>query len=97
VLKPKSKIELDKLTRLMNDNPDLKIEIAGHTDNQGNSGANQILSENRAKAVKDFLVRSGVDTSRLTYKGYGQSEPIASNDTEEGRQQNRRTEFKIIE
>lgn len=97
VLKPKSKTELSKLVRLLEMNEYLKIEIAGHTDNQGNPAANQTLSENRAKAVMEFLVRAGIDETRLTYKGYGQTAPIASNDNEEGRQQNRRTEFKIIE
>ena len=96
-MKPKSKTELDRLAELLKSNPDLKIEIAGHTDNQGNAEANQVLSENRAKAVRDFLVRVDIDEARLTYKGYGQVEPIASNDTDVGRQQNRRTEFRIVE
>ena len=96
-LKPKSKTELDRLAQLLKSNPELKIEIAGHTDNQGNAGANQVLSQNRAQAVRDFLVRVGIDEARLTYKGYGQTEPIATNETDEGRQQNRRTEFRIIE
>ena len=97
VLKPKSKTELERLSKLLNDNPELKIEIAGHTDNQGNPSANQLLSENRAKSVMEFLIRTGTDSTRLTYKGYGQKIPIASNDTKDGRHQNRRTEFKIIQ
>jgi len=97
VLKPKSKTELERLSKMLKDNPELKIEIAGHTDDQGNASANQLLSENRAKSVMEFLIRNGIESSRLTHHGYGQNSPIASNDTEDGRQQNRRTEFKIIE
>lgn len=96
-LKPKSKTELDKLVRLLKNNPALKIEIGGHTDNVGSTENNKVLSENRAKAVHDFLVRAGITADRLSYKGYGESKPIASNDTAEGRQQNRRTEFVIVE
>jgi len=96
-LKPKSKVELDKLNALLKENAEMKIEIGGHTDNQGNAAANQTLSANRALAVRDYLVQNGVSSARLTYKSYGQTKPIASNDTEEGRQQNRRTEFRVIE
>ena len=77
-------------------NPSLKIELSGHTDNVGNDQLNQTLSQNRAKAVYDFLIQSKIDASRLQYKGYGKTQPIATNDTDEGRQKNRRTEFKII-
>ena len=66
-------------------------------DNQGNAAANQILSENRAKAVYQFLMDHGISGTRLKYKGYGQSKPIATNDTEEGRALNRRTEFIVLE
>ncbi len=97
ILKPKSKTELERLSKMLSDNPELNTEIAGHTDNQGNASANQLLSENRAKSVMKFLIRNGIESSRLTYHGYGQNSPIASNDTEEGRQQNRRTELEIIE
>lgn len=96
-LKPTSKTELNKLTKLMEDNETIKIEISGHTDNQGNADANQVLSQNRAKAVYDYLVGAGISSDRLSYKGYGQTAPIATNDTEEGRAQNRRTEFKVVE
>lgn len=74
----------------------LKVEIGGHTDNVGDDSSNQVLSDNRAKAVRDWLIENGIAADRLTHKGYGETEPIASNDTEEGRAQNRRTELKII-
>ena len=96
-LKSASKTELNKLTDLLVANPDIKIEISGHTDNQGNAAANQILSKNRAKAVYQFLMDHGISGTRLKYKGYGQSKPIATNDTEEGRALNRRTEFIVLE
>jgi outer membrane protein OmpA-like peptidoglycan-associated protein len=96
-LKPASKTELNKLANLLEANPEVKIEIAGHTDNQGNAAANQVLSENRAKAVYQYLIDHGISVTRLMYKGYGQSKPIATNDTEEGRAQNRRTEFRVLE
>jgi outer membrane protein OmpA-like peptidoglycan-associated protein/tetratricopeptide (TPR) repeat protein len=96
-LKPTSKTELDKLQKLLTNNPKLRIEISGHTDNQGNAAANVILSRNRAKSVYDFLIRTGIEANRLSYEGYGQAKPIASNETEEGRQLNRRTEFIILE
>jgi len=95
-LKPESKTELNKLVQLLNDNPGIKIEISGHTDNQGTTQDNIVLSKNRAKAVYDYLVRAGISADRLSYKGYGESQPIAPNDTEEGRALNRRTEFKVM-
>ncbi len=95
-LRPESKAELDRLTNLMKEMPELKIEISGHTDNKGNPKSNQILSEKRAKAVVDYLIANGISKDRLKYVGYGQTQPIASNDTDEGRQLNRRTEFKIL-
>ncbi len=96
-LKPASYPELERVTKLLEVYPNLKIEISGHTDNTGNDAFNQKLSKNRAKAVVDYLIKNGVQKSRLTYKGYGSSEPVASNSTSEGRAQNRRVEFKIIE
>ncbi|MCS7004881.1 MAG: OmpA family protein [Cytophagales bacterium] len=95
-LRPESKYELDRLIKLLVENPRLKIEISGHTDNQGNAAYNQKLSERRAKAVVDYLVNENVEPHRLTYAGYGLTQPIADNKTPEGRQLNRRTEFKII-
>jgi outer membrane protein OmpA-like peptidoglycan-associated protein len=95
-IKPESQAELQKLVDFLTVNPTLYIEISGHTDNVGNDQANQILSENRAKAVYTYLVANKIDPARLRYKGYGKTQPIAPNDTDEGRSKNRRTEFKII-
>lgn len=94
-LRPESYEELDRLIALMNDFPDIKIEVYGHTDNIGSPSYNQKLSEERAKAVVDYVVSKGIARNRLSYKGFGASQPIASNETEIGRQLNRRVEFKI--
>jgi len=94
-LKPESKAELAKLIAFMNDNPKVKIEIGGHTDDVGADDYNLKLSENRAKSVLDYLVKNNIPEKRLTFKGYGETEPIAENSNDENRQLNRRTEFKI--
>ncbi|HYJ63273.1 MAG TPA: OmpA family protein [Parafilimonas sp.] len=94
-LQPVSMIELNKLMQLMNDNPSVKIQINGYTDNVGNDADNVKLSENRSKAVVDFLISKGIDAKRMTWKGFGEAQPIADNATEEGRAFNRRTEFVI--
>ena len=95
-VKKESTAELNKLIAFLKSNPASKIEISGHTDNTGDKKANQTLSENRAKAVYDYLITQSIATTRLSYKGYGDSKPIVSNDTSEGKAQNRRTEFVII-
>ena len=95
-LQPVSLIELNKLLQLMNDNPTIKVQISGHTDNSGSDAHNMELSLNRAKAVADYLASKEIDVKRLTWKGYGASKPVADNSTEEGRALNRRTEFTII-
>lgn len=95
-LRPESTAELNRLLKMLNDVPNLHIEIGGHTDNVGAAAYNQKLSESRARSVTEFLVANGITASRLTYKGYGFSQPVAGNDTEAGRQQNRRTEFKVM-
>jgi outer membrane protein OmpA-like peptidoglycan-associated protein len=95
-LKPESTQELERLVKMMRENPNIRIEISGHTDNVGSESLNQRLSENRAKAVYDFLISRGIRPDRLIYAGYGLSRPIAPNDTEEGRAQNRRTEIQIL-
>jgi len=92
-----STAELEILAAFMKENSSVKIEIEGHTDNIGKPAYNQQLSEQRAKAVYDFLISQGIEEKRLTYKGYGETQPMASNDTEDGRAQNRRTEFRIVE
>lgn len=95
-LLPPSYPELKRLIKFMNNNPSYKIEIAGHTDSVGSDSDNQTLSQNRAKAVVDYLIQNGIDASRLQPKGYGESLPIESNDTAEGRALNRRVEFTIL-
>jgi len=96
IIKDESKAELQKLIDFLALNKAVKIEISGHTDNVGSDQSNQLLSENRAKAVYQYLITNGIDASRLSFKGYGETQPIAGNDTDEGRAKNRRTEFKIL-
>jgi outer membrane protein OmpA-like peptidoglycan-associated protein len=94
-LKEKSVTELQKVIRFLNQNSNIKIEISGHTDNMGNASYNQQLSEKRAQSVYKYLVSNGIASTRLSAKGLGQTQPIDTNETEEGRQNNRRIEFKI--
>lgn len=96
-VRAESEAELARLNQLLVENPGIKVEISGHTDNVGGDDYNQKLSEERAKAVVDYLASKGIERSRLLFAGYGKSQPLATNDTPEGRQENRRTEFKIIE
>jgi OmpA-OmpF porin, OOP family len=97
-LKPASIPELRRLMKIMDDNPNLKIQIAGHTDNVGRPEDNMVLSELRAKAVENYLVSNGVSTSRVSSVGFGQTRPIAPNDRElGGRDVNRRVEFVIVD
>ncbi len=96
-LKESSFGELDQLAEIMKANPKSKIEIGGHTTNKGGKKLNLRLSKKRAKAVVDYLVEKGVRASTLTFKGYGDTNPIGSNETKEGRQKNRRVEIKVIE
>lgn len=95
-LLPASDAELKKLAGLLRTNATLRIEVGGHTDNVGNDAANQKLSEQRANAVRDFLIAQGIDGGRVTAKGYGETRPSATNDTEEGRALNRRTEITVL-
>jgi outer membrane protein OmpA-like peptidoglycan-associated protein len=95
-LKSESFPELDRVVEFLKENPNIRIAIAGHTDNVGSDADNLLLSKNRARAVFDYLVEHGVDRASLTSNGFGESKPIATNDTEEGRQTNRRVEFTII-
>jgi outer membrane protein OmpA-like peptidoglycan-associated protein/tetratricopeptide (TPR) repeat protein len=95
-LRPQSQVELDKVVQLMKDNPTLKIQINGHTDNAGKAPDNLRLSENRAKAVVSYLEAKGIMTTRLSSKGWGDSKPVADNNSPEGRALNRRTELKVI-
>lgn len=95
-LLPASMVELNILSDLLKNNPNMVIEIEGHTDNVGDIKANQKLSENRANAVYDYLISNGIDRKQLSYKGYGEEKPAFDNITEEGRQKNRRTEFSVV-
>jgi len=95
-LKRESYAELNTIVELLKNNPDLKVEIGGHTDNVGSREYNIRLSENRAKSVYDYLTGKGIEQERLKYKGYGFSEPVATNDSDEGRAKNRRTEMKVL-
>ena len=96
-LLPVSKIELDKLVELMKDNPTLHIQVNGHTDSTGTNEINLALSKNRAKAVAQYLVDNGIEAVRLAYKGFGATQPIAANTTEEGKALNRRTEIVVTQ
>ncbi|MFC0877205.1 OmpA family protein [Saccharicrinis sp. FJH2] len=94
-IRPESGPALEDLYQFLNKNPDVKIQIVGHTDNTGSAQYNQKLSEDRAKAIHDFLIIRGVNADRLSWLGKGSTNPVAPNDTEEGRAQNRRVEFVI--
>ena len=93
---PRSYQELGTLVQIMKDNPTMRIEVRGHTDNTGDTDYNNTLSLSRARAVVDYLIDHGVPSRRLQSRGYGSKDPIATNTTEEGRQQNRRVEFLIL-
>jgi outer membrane protein OmpA-like peptidoglycan-associated protein len=95
-LLPVSTVELDKLVQLLIENPTIKLQINGHTDNTGSADDNLKLSTNRAKSVVDYLVSKSIVATRLSYKGFGATKPIADNNTEEGKAKNRRTEFVVV-
>ncbi len=96
-LLPESTVELDRVVETLSQNPTIKVEIGGHTDNQGAPDYNQKLSERRAKSVVDYLLSKSVSPERVSWKGYGESQPVAPNSSPEGRAMNRRTELKILE
>lgn len=87
---------LDEAIEFLKKNPSMKVEIQGHTDNVGTEEDNQVLSDNRARVVREYLVKNGIAPDRLVSNGYGESQPVADNATTEGRQENRRTVFKIV-
>lgn len=95
-LRTESITELDRLLELLSSNSNIRIELSSHTDGKGSDEYNIRLSQARAQSVVDYLKGKGVSPDRLVAKGYGKTQPIASNDTEEGRQLNRRTEFKVL-
>lgn len=95
-LLPESNEQLQEVIDLLNEYPSMEIAIHGHTDSRGDNSYNQRLSENRAKSVYNYLVQKGsVAPNRLSYKGFGESKPVADNNTAEGRQINRRVEFTV--
>jgi len=94
-LRPESNLEIERLRKVMLEYPNMKIEMSGHTDNKGSADYNKKLSFSRAKAVVDYLVKKGISPDRMTAAGYGFERPMAPNDTDAGRQLNRRTEFEI--
>jgi len=96
-IRPESANELERLIKLLNDNPTIKIELGSHTDSKGSDDYNWKLSDSRSKSVVDYLIGKGISTARLVAKGYGETKPIDTNETDDGRQNNRRTEFKILE
>jgi len=96
-LNHESEAVLDGFIEFLTENPKIKTAIQGHTDNIGKDEDNMILSDNRSKSVYNYLTEHGIKSSRLSYKGFGETKPIATNDTEEGRAKNRRTEFVILE
>ncbi|MES2555146.1 MAG: OmpA family protein [Bacteroidota bacterium] len=106
-LRTESSVELNKLRDFLKTNATLKIELGGHTDTRGDAAENQVLSQNRAKAVFDYLVKQGIDAKRMTYKGYGETKTIISDEQiskmttekekEKAHQENRRTEYRIIQ
>ena len=95
-IQPESEAELNKITSLLNENPNMKVQISGHTDNVGKKEANQLLSLNRAKSVVNYLIGKGININRLLPIGFGDTKPVASNDTEEGKKLNRRTEINVV-
>jgi outer membrane protein OmpA-like peptidoglycan-associated protein len=97
ILKPESFVELDKVVKFLKDNPAIKIEIGGHTDNVGNAVSNQKLSAGRAAAVEKYLESKGIHNDRIISKGYGMTKPVSENKTKEGKAKNRRVEFKILD
>ena len=95
-LKEQSNSELDELTEYLKEHSEIRVKVAGHTDNTGGSKLNQQLSENRAKSVYDYLAAKGIESGRLSYEGFGASKHIVSNISEEGRKQNRRVEVVVM-
>ena len=95
-LQPESSVELERVVKFLTESPNIEIQLSGHTDNIGNDVANMTLSDNRAQSVMKYIVSHGISSSRLAAKGFGKTKPIATNDTDEGRQLNRRVEFTIV-
>lgn len=95
-LKSESFTELNKVVELLNQNSSVEIEIAGHTDNKGSDQYNEDLSQGRSQSVVDYLISQGIASYRLSARGYGESKPVDTNDTDAGRANNRRVEFTVL-
>jgi outer membrane protein OmpA-like peptidoglycan-associated protein len=95
-LRPESFVELNLVVKMLNENPAIVIELGAHTDSKGSDEYNIKLSHNRAKSCVDYIISKGIDASRVSWKGYGETVPVATNETDEGRQLNRRVEFRIM-
>jgi OOP family OmpA-OmpF porin len=95
-IKPEYYSSLDQVVRVLEMNPTIKVELHGHTDSIGSDAYNLQLSQKRANAVRDYLVAKGISADRVTAKGMGEADPIASNETPEGRARNRRVELNVI-
>jgi outer membrane protein OmpA-like peptidoglycan-associated protein len=94
-LRPESFVELDRVVKLLKENPGIVIEMSAHTDSRGSDEYNFKLSDNRARSVMEYILSKGIPASRITSQGYGETKPVVDNDTDEHRQLNRRVEFKI--
>lgn len=95
-LRPESFVELDRVVKLLKDNPSMEIELSAHTDSFGSDDYNLKLSDNRARSCMEYILSKGIASNRVTSQGYGETKPVAPNDTPENRQLNRRVEFKIL-
>ena len=95
-IKAESTVQLTNIAEILKAFPAVKIKIGGYTDNTGDAAANQVLSADRATAVKKALIGMGIDAGRIEAEGYGSAHPVASNDTPEGRQQNRRIDVRVL-
>src|SRR5215212_7436533 len=95
-LRPESFLELNRVVKLLNENPTIEIEMSAHTDSRGSDDYNFKLSDNRARSVMEYIISKGIPASRITSQGYGETKPVVPNDTDENRQLNRRVEFKIL-
>jgi OOP family OmpA-OmpF porin len=95
-LRPESYVELDRVVKLLTENPAIEIEMSAHTDSRGADDYNFKLSGNRARSVMEYILSKGIDPKRITSKGYGETKPVDTNETDDGRQMNRRVEFMIV-
>lgn len=95
-LRPESFVELDRVVKLLKENPAIEIEMSAHTDSRGSDEYNFKLSDNRARSVMEYIISKGISKSRIISQGYGETKPVVDNDTDENRQLNRRVEFKIL-